>query len=122
MTRKHAPTLVLAVLFALGAAIVPPALAVFLGNMFDSFTLFGGGTISGHNLLDKITKSSLGLLGLGGVSWVLNGAYYALFIAFGELQARNVRSKLFSELLERDIEWFESREDGVGAFLSGLQA
>ncbi|OJJ44536.1 hypothetical protein ASPZODRAFT_134616 [Penicilliopsis zonata CBS 506.65] len=122
MTRKHVPTLLLAVFFALAAGLVPAILAIFLGDMFNSFTSFGAGDISAQSLLGGVTRSCLELLGLGAASWIANGAYYTLFIAFGELQANSARISVFGELLGRDLEWFESHQEGIGAFLSSLQA
>lgn len=121
-TRKHLPTLILGSISALIASCVTPALAVFLGNVFDSFTSFGSGQINAGKLRSEIVANCFGMIGLGVAGWFLNGAYFASFVAFGELQASSVRSKVFVELLKRDVEWFEAQREGAGAFLSGIQA
>lgn len=121
-TKKHVPTLTLAIVFALGAGITMPAMAVILGSTFDVFTSFTSGTLLGEDLLGKIVKYCIQMVGLGAISWFLSGAYFTLFTAFGELQAGNARSRLFVELLRRDVEWFQLQQDGTGAFLSSVQA
>ncbi|KAJ6187515.1 hypothetical protein N7519_002423 [Penicillium mononematosum] len=121
-TRRHLPTLIFGFIFALVASCVTPALAVFLGNVFDSFTSFGADQIDAKGLHGQVITSCLGMIGLGVAGWFLNGAYYALFVAFGEMQASVIRSQVFLELLNRDVEWFEAKSEGSGALLSGIQA
>lgn len=121
-TRKHLSTLILGSILALIASCVTPALAVFLGNVFDSFTAFGAGLVDSQGLQRSITQSCFGMIGLGAAGWFLNGAYYAFFVAFGEMQASAIRSEVFVELLKRDVQWFEAQSEGSGAFLSSVQA
>jgi len=121
-TRQHLPTLIVGALLALLAGCVTPILAIFLGNVFDVFTAFGDGQTGADQLRGKIATNCIGMVGLGAAGWILNGAYFAIFVAFGELQVSSVRSRTFSELLQRDVEWFEARKEGSGAFLSGIQA
>lgn len=121
-TRRHLPTLIIGAILALLAGCVTPALAIFLGNVFDAFTSFGAGQTAVDGLRSKIFASCLGMLGLGAAGWFLNSAYFAVFVAFGELQAANIRNKIFAELIQRDVEWFEAQQEGSGAFLSGVQA
>ncbi|KAF3387677.1 Alpha-factor-transporting ATPase [Penicillium rolfsii] len=121
-TRRHLPTLIIGTILALLAGCVTPVLAIFLGNVFDAFTSFGAGQIAVYELRSKIVASCFGMLGLGAAGWFLNSAYFAVFVAFGELQASKVRSQIFFALIQRDVEWFEAQEEGSGAFLSGIQA
>lgn len=120
--KRHLPVLFLGVFLAVAASLTTPAMAVLLGNIFNTFTLFGAGSISGQSLVEKVTSGCVGLACLGAVSWALNASYFTLFIIFGELQASSSRGKLFEELLKRNLEWFETQQDGTGAFLSSLQA
>ncbi|KAJ5949072.1 hypothetical protein N7454_000656 [Penicillium verhagenii] len=121
-SRKHLPILIIGSIFALFAGCVTPVLAVLFGDVFDAFTSFAAGQADADTLRSKIVTNCLGMLGLGAAGWFLNGAYYMIFVAFGEFQAANIRRKVFSELLKRDIEWFEAQKEGSGAFLSGIQA
>ncbi|KAJ5810192.1 uncharacterized protein N7503_002410 [Penicillium pulvis] len=121
-SRKHLPVLITGSIFALFAGCVTPILAVLLGNVFDAFTSFGAGQADADTLRSKIATNCLGMVGLGAAGWFLNGAYFMIFVAFGEFQAASIRRKVFVELLKRDIEWFEAQREGSGAFLSGIQA
>ncbi|KAJ5615946.1 hypothetical protein N7537_001060 [Penicillium hordei] len=121
-TRRHLPTLIFGSIFALVASLVTPALAIFLGNVFDSFTSFGADHTDSQGLHSQVITNCFGMIGLGVAGWFLNGAYYALFVAFGEMQASVIRSQVFLELLNRDVEWFEAKSEGSGALLSGIQA
>ncbi|CAG8338777.1 unnamed protein product [Penicillium salamii] len=121
-SRRHLPTLVLGSILALIASCVTPALAIFLGNVFDSFTSFGAGLTDPQSLQTSIIQNCFGMIGLGAAGWLLNGAYYAFFVAFGEMQASAIRSDIFIELLKRDVQWFEAQSEGSGAFLSRVQA
>lgn len=120
--RAHLLILVPGAVLALLAGCATPALAIFLGNLFDAFTNFGAEKITGNELRAKVVSSCLGMFGLGLAGWLLNGAYFAAFVVFGEMQACSARKKLFTKLLKRDVEWFEARDEGTGAFLSGVQA
>lgn len=122
MTKKHTLTLALATSFALLASLIMPLFAIVLGNLFNSFMLFGAKNISNQELLEQVATGCVRLAGLGLASWVLNGAYFLLFIVFGELQAASSRGKIFQGLLQKDIEWFEGQENGTAAFLSSIQA
>lgn len=120
--HAHLLILIPGAIFALLGGCVTPALAIFLGNLFDAFTNFGAGQIKGDELRAKVASNCLGMFGLGSAGWLLNGAYFAAFVVFGEMQASSIRKKLFAELLKRDVAWFEARDEGAGAFLSGVQA
>ncbi|KAJ5550826.1 ABC transporter integral membrane type 1 [Penicillium sp. DV-2018c] len=121
-TRRHLPTLIVGSIFALTASCVTPALAIFLGNVFDAFNSFGAHLIDAQGLRSHIVTNCFGMIGLGAAGWFLNSAYFATFVAFGEMQASNIRSKVFLELLKRDAEWFEAQSEGSGALLTGIQA
>ena len=121
-TRRHLPTLIFGSIFAVVASCITLALAIFLGNVFDSFTSFGADQTGAKELHGEVITNCLGMIALGVAGWFLNGAYYSLFVAFGEMQASVIRSQVFLELLKRDVEWFEAKSEGSGALLSGIQA
>ena len=120
-SKRHGVPLFFAVIFSIASGIVIPALALFLGSIFDSFTRFGAGTLGGSDLVEKVSWQGLALVGLGSASWLLNGGYFMLWLAFGELQAKNVRDKLFDGMLEKDMEWYDMRKNGIGALLPRFQ-
>ena len=120
--KKHFPLLGLALLTTVAASIVIPVFAIFLGQIFDAFTLLGGSEISSQDLIQKTTKGCIELVTLGVIGWFLNGIYFTLFVALGELQVAEARRELFQGLLRRDQEWFETQEVGAKALLSTLQS
>ena len=120
-SRAHAVPLVLGLLLSVASGIIIPALAIFLGKIFDSFTDFGGAGLSGSKLIKKVSVDGIALVGLGSASWLLNGGYFMFWLVFGELQAKNVRDKLFDGMLEKDMEWYDMRKAGVGAIIPRLQ-
>ncbi len=120
-TKKHGIPLLFALILSVASGIIIPALAIFLGGIFDSFTSFGAGTLSGSGLVKKVSIDGLALVGLGSASWLLNGGYFMLWLAFGELQAKSVRDKLFDGMLEKDMEWYDMRKNGIGALLPRFQ-
>ncbi|KAI9807904.1 MAG: hypothetical protein M1825_005210 [Sarcosagium campestre] len=119
--KDHLVTLVVALAFAIISGLVIPAVSVFLGRIFNTFTEFGAGSIEGHELVTKVAIDCLALASLGATSWVLNGGFFMFWIVFGELQARNVRDRLFDGLMEKDMEWYDLRKNGIGALMPRLQ-
>ncbi|KAI9766609.1 MAG: hypothetical protein M1840_006420 [Geoglossum simile] len=120
-TKRHHVTLFFAAAFSVLSGIVTPTVSIVLGNIFDDFTRFGAHQLSRHELVSRITTSCLALVGIASLSWFLNSAFYLLWMVFGELQAKTVRDKLFEGLLNRDIEWYDKRKDGIGALIPRCQ-
>ena len=119
--QHHMFVLILALVLSVASGIIIPALAVFLGKIFNLFSDFGSGNLTSHGLVSKVTIDCIGLVGLGSASWILNGSYFMVWLVFGELQAKSVRDKLYANMLEKDLEWFEMHSNGVGALLPRLQ-
>ena len=120
-TKAHLPSLCLGLLLSIASGIIIPALSVFLGTVFDAFTEFGAGKISGSDLTKKVSRNAVYLVGLGSASWLLNGSYFMFWLIFGELQAKSVRNKLFGGMLQKDMEWYDMRKAGVSAMIPRLQ-
>ena len=120
-TRAHIPSLCLGLLLSIASGIVIPALSIFLGTVFNAFTDFGAGKISGSDLTKKVTRNVIYLVGLGSASWLLNGSYFMFWLVFGELQAKSVRNKLFGGMLQKDMEWYDMRKAGISAMIPRLQ-
>ena len=114
--------LLLGLILSISAGIVNPTLAIFLGKIFDLFTKFGAGEISGPDLVEKISTNTIVLAGLGTASGLLHAGYFMLWLVFGELQAKHVRERLFDGMLEKDMGWFDMRTDGIDTLVSRLQS
>lgn len=119
--KPHIIPLLLALTLSVASGIIIPALSIFLGKVFDCFTSFGAGTISGSDLLKKISMYGLALVGLGSASGLLNAGYFMFWVLFGELQAKSARDKLFEGLLEKEMEWYDMRKLGIDTLISRLQ-
>lgn len=120
-TRAHILPLVIAILLSIASGIIIPALAIFIGTLFNLFTEYGAGKLDGPALVHRISRYDIYMLTLGGASMYVNAGYFGFWIYFGELQAKNVRDRLFDGLLEKDMEWFDMRTAGVNTLLSRLQ-
>jgi ATP-binding cassette, subfamily B (MDR/TAP), member 1 len=120
-SRQHLPVLIVALVLSTGAGVSGPVLAYFFGKIFDSFSNYGSGAANGDTLMRKVSRDAIALSVLGGTIWLAKGGYFALWMVFGELQAKNARDLLFQNLLEKDFEWYEMRTSGIGALLPRLQ-
>ncbi|KAL3443442.1 P-loop containing nucleoside triphosphate hydrolase protein [Aspergillus insuetus] len=120
-TSKHVPTLAAGVLCTFVASFTVPLFSILLGGIFNQFTLFGGGEITGQVLIQQVSSYAILLLGLGTLGWFWNGIYFILFVAFGELQAANARDKLFNGLLKKNQRFFEEQQEGTRTFLGCIQ-
>lgn len=119
--KSHYVVLFFALFFAAASGIVVPALAIFLGRIFDFFSEYGAGVASREDLLRNVAQYSIYLVLLGAVSWVLHAAFLICWLLFGELQAKSARDQLYSCMLEKEMEWFDMRKSGVNALMPRLQ-
>ena len=115
--REHWVPLLCAVSATLLAGLIKPILSIFYGKIFGTLTQFGGGTLSGEETLHEISTWCLAVTALGIGAWIAEGGLMAMWIVFGELQAKSVRQGMFGTMLDKDMEWYDSREEGIGTFL-----
>ena len=120
-SKRDTGLLLLALIFSTTAGILSPAVAIFLGNIFDLFTSFGAGDIGGNILLKKTSTYAIILAGLGAASGLLHASYFMFWLVFGELQAKHVRERLFDGLLEKDMGWYDMRTNCITTLVSRLQ-
>lgn len=121
-SKNHILPLLLAITSSIASGLVVPALAVFLGKAFNEFSDFGSGKTNGEDLVHKVGNYAIVLCILGGGSGLLNGAFYSLWLLFGELQAKQARNMLFDVLLQKDLQWYDMRKSGIEPLISRLQA
>lgn len=120
-SRSHIVPLLLALVLSVVSGIIIPAVTVFLGKIFDSFTSFGGQQIRGPDLVKQVSTYALWLLGLGCTSGFLSGGFFMNWLVFGELQAKSAREKLFDGMLDKEMEWYDMRKAGIDTLTSRLQ-
>lgn len=120
-TRKHVPGLLGALLGATIAALTMPVFAIVYGLIFGKYTEYGAGQISGNEMMSSITRYCIIITGLATINWISNSLYFLFFLAFGEMQARSARNRIFEALIQKDLAWYDTRETGVTALLSAIQ-
>ncbi|RCI13620.1 hypothetical protein L249_5568 [Ophiocordyceps polyrhachis-furcata BCC 54312] len=120
-TRRHYLVLFPAILASLAVAALHTVLAIVLGRIFEVVARFGNGNLSGHDAFEAVSRWCLVLLGLGFATCLVNAAFLALWVAFGELQADNARRRVFQSLLAKDMAWFDTLEHGLPGLLSRIQ-
>lgn len=121
-TKPHLVPLSLGILASIVSGLASPAQAILIGRAFQQFSSYATGALTGTELLTKETEYVFYLLGLGCVGWIVEFFFFGFWLAFGELQAKSARDRLFTGLLERDIEWYDMRKNGIGALIPRLQA
>ncbi|WPG97252.1 Hypothetical protein R9X50_00002400 [Acrodontium crateriforme] len=115
------PMLVFGILFSILAGAISPINAFFSGQVFNGFSLYAGGHWDKDKLLKEERICVIYLVGLAGGSWLLHSLQLMSWLTFGELQAKHARDRMFHSLLDKDVEWFEMRKNGIGALLPRLQ-
>lgn len=121
MRREDLPLLTASVISAAIAGATKPAIAIFLGRIFNILSSYALGEITQSQLLHNISIWSLALTALGCAVWSFNSLFFSLWLLFGESQARTLRAKLFTGLLAKDMAWYELRVDGVSSLLVRIQ-
>ncbi|EGP87114.1 putative ABC transporter [Zymoseptoria tritici IPO323] len=121
-TRSHIPVLSVGVITSIAAGATGPAQTKVIGWLYQGFTDYAQGTIDGDEFMRKELKYVLYLTLIGIVSCILHSVDFAAWLAFGELQAKSARDRLFHGLLDKEIEWYDMRKNGIGAMLPRLQA
>lgn len=119
--KRHLTVLIPAILLTLIAGAIKPVITVFLGCIFDELASFGSGSIAGEQLLQSVSIWCIALTGLGIATMLVNGGFFGLWLVFGEMQARSVRQKSFLSMLEKEMEWYDLRADGIGSLLVRIQ-
>lgn len=119
--RRHAVFLSSAVITALLVAVTKTVYSILLGKIIDIVSPLGAGSVSAEAAMGGVRKWCLVLVGVGVAVWAFNSAFMALWIIFGELEARSARETLFSNLLYKEMAWFDSQEEGVSSALSRMQ-
>jgi ATP-binding cassette subfamily B (MDR/TAP) protein 1 len=111
----------IALVLTLASALFRPTAAVFFGKIFSILTRFGAGNATAQDTLHGVAKWCTALVGLGGIAWVVEGIFLSSWMAFGESQAKYVRHEMFEGMLDKEMEWYDSRQDGIGSLLIRIQ-
>ena len=120
-TREHWFPLALAILFAILSSLLKPASAILFGKLFSTLVKYGAGRIDLQDALKEVSWWCIALTALGFVAWLADGIYLSQWMRFGELQAKSVREQMFAGLLDKNMEWYDLREDGIDALVVRIQ-
>lgn len=110
-----------ALFFAACSALPQPASTVFLGKFSNTVAQFGTGLIDSTQLRQQSLTAVYGFVGVGCCTLIVDACMFSMWAIFGDLQARHAREDLFRGLVQKDIEWFETKESGVAPLLTRLQ-
>ncbi|KAK5111139.1 hypothetical protein LTR62_005338 [Meristemomyces frigidus] len=121
-TKAQVPLIVAGGISSFLAGATSPFTSYITGQLFQGFTNYASGKYDAEKLMQEQRKYVLYLVAVGGASWIFHSLHFVFWLAFGELQAKSARDRLFHGLLEKDIEWYDKRKNGIGALLPRLQA
>ncbi|KAI8947847.1 P-loop containing nucleoside triphosphate hydrolase protein [Xylaria longipes] len=120
-TWRHCWLLLAGLLGSLLSGVLQASMSILLGRIFAVISEFGSGHLTGADTMAQISSWCVLLAVVGGGGFLVNFGFLFSWVAFSELQARNIRSSLFRGLLKRDMEWFDTRPDGVASLLIRIQ-
>ncbi len=110
-----------AVASSAGTAALRTTLAFILGRVFDLVVAAGDGQIARSEALSRVSRYCVILVALGAAQWIINSAFLALWVIFGELQANNIRQTLFSGLIKMKNAWVSSLPHGTTGLVASIQ-
>lgn len=118
--KRHIVPLGAALFVSTAAGAVGPALSIFLGKLFNTLSEFAQGDMDKEHFRSVLSKDSLLLALIGLLSFLFGGGSSSTWMAFGELQARTCREEVFDGLLDKPVEWYDTRRSGVQALVARL--
>lgn len=116
-TQQHTPPLVWCGIATLLAGLVRPVPSIFFGYIFQLLTEYGAGNMDSKNTKLQVSEWCVALTITGIATWLFNGMLLSTWMVFGELQAKSAREEMFAGLLEKEMEWYDLRKDGMGPLL-----
>jgi len=120
-TRQHAGALSSAAVTSMLAGLIRPTSAIIFGQLFGALTDYGAGSIESQDMLHRISTWCIALTALGAATWIFEWTFLSSWLVFGELQAKSVRQQMFAGMLEKKVEWYDLREDGIASLLSRIE-
>ena len=112
--------LVPALCASIANGVLVPAFSILMGKIFTSFGDFSAGRISSSELERKVTLFVVGICIVGIAAWGIGWAHLALWLAFGENNAKRAREQVMKGLLEKDITWYDQKtaDNGVSGSMN----
>jgi ATP-binding cassette subfamily B (MDR/TAP) protein 1 len=119
--RNDTLLIISALVLAALAGAIKPIVAIFLGKIFEDLTSYGAAQLSAPELISKVSTCCIALTALGLASWLINGTFFFAWIFIGERHAVNARKGLFISMLNKEMQWYDLRQDGIGSLLIRIQ-
>lgn len=120
-TRQHTASIIYCAITTFASGILRPVASIFFGYIFSILTQYGAGTLGPGDTRHQISTWCAALTATGVAAWVIQGTFLSAWMIFGELQARSVREQMFTCLLDKEMEWYDLRKDGMGSLLIRIQ-
>lgn len=119
--RQHFPLLIAAHLISCLCGLIKPAISILIGRFFTTFSEIAT-TTTDTNDVSKRNSINIGLLlALAASTLVIKAAFSSIWEVHAEVQLKVVQQKLFANLLERNLEWFDKQHSDMGSLLIGNQ-
>jgi ATP-binding cassette subfamily B (MDR/TAP) protein 1 len=119
--KKDLLILLPALILTITSGAAKPLATIFVGKILNDMGTFGAGQTTSSELLQTAKDWCLAITALGVASIFFNGGFFALWLVFGEKQAKHARDNLFASMLKKDMEWYDLCTDGVGSLLIRMQ-
>ncbi|KAJ7749063.1 P-loop containing nucleoside triphosphate hydrolase protein [Mycena maculata] len=117
--RQRLFFLVPAIISSLFAGGIAPFMTIVIGHAFDAFSKFSAAPDKDF-LTHRVGIVALQLVGLAFGSFTLSSLTSYLWILTGEHNVLALRKRVYASVAGKDMIWFDTREEGVGA--GGLTA
>ncbi|KAI1800344.1 P-loop containing nucleoside triphosphate hydrolase protein [Daldinia bambusicola] len=120
-TWRHSGILATGLITSLLVGAMRAASAILIGRIFAVVADFGSGRLNGPGAYAQVSSWCVILTLVGGAAVIVNFAFMFLWSIFSEIQARNIRRRVFGALLNKDIGWFDRQEEGIPSLLVRIQ-
>ncbi|KAI1474182.1 P-loop containing nucleoside triphosphate hydrolase protein [Daldinia eschscholtzii] len=120
-TWHHCGILAAGLVASLLVGALRAASAILIGRIFAVVAEFGSGRLDGPGAYAQVSSWCVILTLVGGAAVIVNFAFMFLWSTSSEIQARNIRRRVFDALLTKDIGWFDRQEEGIPSLLVTIQ-
>ncbi|KAF4553095.1 ABC transporter-like protein 17 [Elsinoe fawcettii] len=120
--RSHTTILVIGITSAIIKGVAGPATALLTGKIFGALSGYRPDVGLDDGLVASVRQNVLHLLAVGGASLIIHFIFFTSWVIFGEQQAKEARSKLYTALLKQEMAWFDRRKEGPSAMIPRLNA
>jgi ATP-binding cassette, subfamily B (MDR/TAP), member 1 len=103
-----------AIIASIANGILVPAFSILMGRIFTAFGAFSSGEISSQDLEKQVTLYVVAICVVGVAAWGIGWAHLALWLAFGENNAKRAREQVMKGLLQKSMTWYDVKVTDAG--------